>query len=87
MKVDMLRLKKLLAICAIFWFTTIFAQEVLVEAESFDNPGGWVVDPQFEQQMGPPYLLAHGMGIPVNNASTMVNFYSNGEYIIIACTN
>src|SRR5438067_12994638 len=34
---------------------------LLVEAESFSNPGGWVVDPQFMDQMGSPYLLAHGL--------------------------
>jgi hypothetical protein len=27
---------------------------VLVEAESFSNTGGWVVDPQFMDQMGSP---------------------------------
>jgi hypothetical protein len=52
----------------------------LVEAESFDNPGGWVVDPQFVQQMGSSYLMAHGMGEPVENASTRVNFPKPGEY-------
>ena len=28
------------------------AHEVLIEAESFQDPGGWVVDPQFVEQMG-----------------------------------
>ncbi len=37
----------------------------LVEAEGFDDPGGWVVDQQFMDQMGSPMLLAHGMGQPV----------------------
>lgn len=58
----------------------IAAQEVLVEAESFDNPGGWTIDPQFEQQMGSPYLLAHGMGVPVQNATTKIKFKSDGKY-------
>jgi len=35
---------------------SMYSQEVLVEAESFDNPGGWLVDSQFKQQMGSPYL-------------------------------
>ncbi|TMU57342.1 FAD-dependent oxidoreductase [Flagellimonas algicola] len=61
---------------------SVISQEILIEAESFDDPGGWVVDPQFEQQMGSPYLLAHGMGNPVKNARTMVRFNSNGEYHI-----
>ena len=42
----------------------------LVEAESFKEKGGWVVDPQFVEQMGSPYLLAHGLGKPVGNAIT-----------------
>lgn len=61
---------------------SIGAQEVLVEAESFDNPGGWTIDPQFEQQMGSPYLLAHGMGVPLQNAITKVKFKSDGKYHI-----
>jgi FAD-dependent oxidoreductase family protein len=56
------------------------AQDVLVEAESFDNPGGWVVDPQFVQQMGSPYLMAHGMGKPVGNAKTEIKFEKSGLY-------
>lgn len=36
---------------------------LLIEAESFANKGGWVVDQQFVEQMGSPYLLAHGLGI------------------------
>jgi hypothetical protein len=56
--------------------------EFLVEAESFSNSGGWVVDPQFVQQMGSPYLLAHGLGSPVANARTEINLSSSGKYHI-----
>ena len=62
------------------FFTYSYAQEVLIEAESFDDIGGWVVDPQFEQQMGSPYLMAHGMGNVVKNAHTKVAFQKQGEY-------
>ena len=48
------------------------AEFVLVEAESFAQKGGWCVDQQFMDQMGSPYLLAHGMGVPVEDASTSV---------------
>ena len=45
------------------------AQElVLVEVESLAEKGGWVVDQQFMDQMGSPYLLAHGLGVPVPDA-------------------
>ncbi len=54
--------------------------EILVEAESFQEKGGWVVDPQFVEQMGSPYLLAHGMGFPVKNAMTRVKLPGGGEY-------
>lgn len=53
---------------------------VLVEAESFQNKGGWLVDQQFIPSMGSPYLLAHGMGEPVENASTIVEFPESGKY-------
>ncbi len=53
---------------------------ILVEAEAFDDPGGWVVDSQFELQMGSPYLLAHGWGTPVADASTVVDIAEAGEY-------
>lgn len=53
---------------------------VLVEAESFTDKGGWVVDPQFVEQMGSPYLLAHGMGIPVKEASTNIAIKKSGMY-------
>ena len=54
--------------------------EVLVEAESFDNLGGWVVDQQFMDQMGSPFVLAHGLGVPVSDATTDVLFPRRGTY-------
>jgi len=56
------------------------AAEVLVEAEGFDAPGGWVIDQQFMDVMGSPYLLAHGMGRPVKPATTAVAFPEAGTY-------
>ena len=56
------------------------AAEVLVEAEAFAERGGWVVDPQFMDQMGSPYLLAHGLGKPVANAKTEVGV-SRGRHL------
>jgi hypothetical protein len=53
---------------------------VLVETERFSEKGGWVVDSQFFQQVGGNYLLAHGMGTPVENARTEVEFSEGGEY-------
>ncbi len=56
------------------------AARVLLEAENFDEVGGWVVDQQFMDQMGSPYLLAHGLGEPVRDAVTLANFPSAGTY-------
>lgn len=57
-----------------------FAADVLVEAESFTDKGGWAVDQQFMDLMGSPYLLAHGMGTPVADASTRVKVPQDGRY-------
>lgn len=56
------------------------SEVVLVEAEGFAQRGGWVVDPQFMDQMGSPYLLAHGLGRPVADAVTEIEVPSPGEY-------
>ena len=53
---------------------------VFLEAEQFKNHGGWDLDQQAMDQMGSPYLLAHGMGIPVQDAVTPVTFPSAGTY-------
>jgi hypothetical protein len=55
---------------------------VLIEAESFREKGGWVVDPQFVEQMGSPYLLAHGLGIPVKDASTEIKIPAPARYLV-----
>ncbi|MEJ0064526.1 MAG: FAD-dependent oxidoreductase [Caulobacteraceae bacterium] len=53
---------------------------ILIEAEDFDSYGGWVLDSQFETQMGSPYLLAHGLGRPVADATTVIEVADAGEY-------
>ena len=42
-------------------------QSLLVEAESFAKHGGWKLDTQFIEVMGSPYLLAHGLGCPLES--------------------
>lgn len=51
---------------------------VILEAEAFDDLGGWVLDQQFMDLMGSPFLLAHGMGQPVADAVTTVDFGAGG---------
>ncbi|MHC4263076.1 MAG: FAD-dependent oxidoreductase, partial [Planctomycetota bacterium] len=53
---------------------------ILLEAEAFDDLGGWVLDQQFMDLMGSPYLLAHGMGVPVADARTAVDFGAGGAH-------
>jgi len=65
-------------LCSII--STASADTILVEAESFVDPGGWVVDQQFMDQMGSPFLLAHGLGEPVEDAATKVEFTKTGKY-------
>jgi hypothetical protein len=60
--------------------STASADTVLLEAENFEDPGGWVVDQQFMDQMGSPYLLAHGLGVPVKDATTKAEFTKEGKY-------
>ena len=60
--------------------SVIASQNVLVEAEGFDHLGGWVIDQQSMDQIGSPYLLAHGLGIPVVDAETTVTFEQTGNY-------
>jgi hypothetical protein len=62
------------------------AQTVLVEAEAFENPGGWVRDSQFMDQMGSPFLLAHGLGTAVEDATTTVELPAPGTYRVLVRT-
>jgi len=58
------------------------SKNVLVEAEGFENLGGWVIDQQFMDQMASPYVLAHGLGQPVTDATTSVALSATGRYRI-----
>ncbi len=72
-------------ICAAAWLvatglTATAGAGILIEAEAFVDKGGWSVDQQFVEQMGSPYLLAHGLGKPVANATTTVDVPTAGAY-------
>lgn len=53
---------------------------VYVAASTFEEKGGWTADPQFMEQMGSSYLLAHGLGQPVNDARTRFTVPQEGTY-------
>jgi len=72
----------ILVLVIIFSFVSCKVEnnKLLVEAENFEEKGGWLVDPQFVEQVGSPYLLAHGLGEPVKNAKTPLTFTETGKY-------
>lgn len=62
------------------------SSDILIEAESFSHHGGWVTDQQCIGQMGSPYLLAHGAGVPVEDAVTQVDLGEPGKYYLYVRT-
>jgi hypothetical protein len=72
---------QIMLLCAIVSGSSFAADlSVLVEAESFKNTGGWVIDQQAMDTMGSPYLMAHGLGRTVADAETTVKFPAAGSY-------
>ena len=78
----MIKTLQLMTLLFVIQSALLAQNHVLIEAESFIDKGGWVVDPQFVETMGSPYLMAHGLGEPVENASTVVDFSQKGAYHI-----
>ena len=60
--------------------TPLRGETIFVEAESFADCGGWVIDQQSMDQMGSPYLMAHGLGTPVDDATIIIKVSQPGEY-------
>lgn len=61
-------MKLLFSVClCIISLLSSSASNLFIEAESFAKKGGWVVDQQFMDLMGSSYLMAHGMGEPVED--------------------
>ncbi|MGI6033024.1 MAG: FAD-dependent oxidoreductase [Coriobacteriales bacterium] len=60
--------------------------EILLETEQFEDFGGWVLESQFVDEMGSAYLLAHGIGVPVQDAATDIEIPESGEYRVWART-
>ena len=82
-------MRTLFTLCFLLCTSVALAQNnptVFVEAESFSERGGWVVDQQFMDIMGSPILMAHGMGKPVADATTEVTFPRPGQYRVFVRT-
>ncbi|MBD3673727.1 MAG: FAD-dependent oxidoreductase [Planctomycetaceae bacterium] len=82
----MLRSSFALLLIVLSFTPAVNAAELLVEAESFETHGGWKLDTQFINNMGSPYLLAHGLGRPVEDAATEVSFPKSGTYHVYVRT-
>lgn len=80
-------MKLLFSVClCIISLLSSSASNLFIEAESFTKKGGWVVDQQFMDLMGSSYLMAHGMGEPVEDAQTEVTFPEKGTYYVYVRT-
>ena len=82
-------MKRLFAFVIVAWLPAAFVsgtESILVEAESFADHGGWALDTQFITVMGSPYLLAHGLGRPVKDATTEIQVPAPGTYRIFVRT-
>ena len=62
------------------------AANIWIEAESFEQKGGWLVDQQMIEGMGSPYLIAHGLGTPVKDAQTNVRIDTAATYNVYVRT-
>jgi hypothetical protein len=81
--------KMIICAVSVFLWTAGNAQDfhtLYLETESFTNQGGWVIDQQSMDVMGSPYLMAHGMGTRVQDASTQVTFPAKGKYNVFVRT-
>ncbi len=60
---------------------------VMVLATTFADKGDWIVEQQFVLQMGSSYLLAHGIGTPLEkDAVTTVEVPAEGDYHLLVRT-
>ncbi len=76
-----------LAAAALLLLPSLATANKLVEAESFKVKGGWKSDHQAFPQIGSAYLLAHGLGRPIEkDATTTVDFSEAGKYHVYVST-
>ena len=67
-------------------YTALRDSSVYLSTAEFDNLGGWVHDTQFIVNIGSSYLLAHGLGTPVADASAKFCAPVSGCYKVYAFT-
>jgi len=75
-----------LAVCGVVagqrfsWAGSKESASLLLEAAQFQNHGGWGLDSQYMDIMGSGFLIAHGIGKPVEDAIAKVKFPETGTY-------
>ncbi len=60
--------------------------ELWKEAEGFETRGGWIVDQQSMETLHSSYLMAHGLGIPVEDAVGELEVKSASTYAVWVLT-
>lgn len=55
-------------------------ETIFIEAESFADRGGWIIDQQSMDVMGSAFIMAHGLGVPVADARTSIEVPRKGDY-------
>ena len=61
-------------------------KSILLLASQFEQRGGWVCDSQFFGLTATTHLLAHGLGVPVEDAVSSFTIQSEGMYNIFVHT-
>ena len=64
----------------------LLADAVRIECEGFAKLGGWTVETQSMRQQGSSYVMAHGYGVPVQDAETTMRIPAAGRYAVWART-
>lgn len=77
--------RSLLLACMVWGMPAVIAADhgkavIWLEAEQFENTGGWSNDCQFVDVMGSPYLLAAGLGKCVDDATTTAHVPDSAKY-------
>ena len=61
-------------------------RDIFLEAESFQELGGWLMESQSVAEMGSAYIMAHGLGEPVADAVPGFDVDEEGEYHVYVRT-
>ena len=64
----------------------LLSAALFIECENFADKGGWTLDPSSTGEMGSSYLMAHGYGVAVKDASTSFTVEKPGRYSVCART-